>query len=95
VFSGPTAERRARDYFEALKGGSIKNAEGYKRRRKTDRYDDFCMLPGHTDEEILFFGGKDYLPLFCSLTDAIRGTKIVFYNSATTPAPAVIRIDTS
>jgi hypothetical protein len=37
------------------------------------------------DDEILFFGGKDYLPLFCSLTDAIRVKKTVFYNSARVP----------
>jgi hypothetical protein len=40
------------------------SAERYKRRRKTDHYEDFCMLPSETDEEILFFGGKDYFPLF-------------------------------
>jgi hypothetical protein len=61
------------------------NAEGYKRRRKADRYDDLCMLPDHTDEAILFFGGKDYLPLFCTLTDTIRSTKVGFYNSIRTP----------
>ena len=61
------------------------SAEAYKRRRKADRCDDFCMLPKNTDDEIVFFGGKDYLPLFCSLTDTIRGTKIVFYNSAASP----------
>ena len=36
-------------------------------------------------DDIVFFGGKDYLPLFCSLTDTIRSKKIVFYNSATFP----------
>jgi hypothetical protein len=61
------------------------SAEDYKRRRKTDRYDDFCTLPVETDGNILFFGGKDYLPLFCALTKAVRGRKIVFYNSATAP----------
>jgi hypothetical protein len=61
------------------------SAEGYKRRRKTDHYIDFRMLPDETDEEILFFGGKDYLPLFCSLTNAIKTTKTVFYNSAQRP----------
>ena len=43
------------------------------------------MLPEQTDEDILFFGGKDYLPLFCSLTDAIRSKKTAFYNSAPLP----------
>jgi hypothetical protein len=61
------------------------SAEGYKRRRKPDRYDDFRMLPNDVAEEIVFFGGKDYLPLFCSLTSAIRSKKTVFYNSARRP----------
>jgi hypothetical protein len=61
------------------------SAEAYKRRRKADRYEDFCMLSGHTHEGTVFFGGKDYVPLFCSLTDTIRGKKIVFYNSTHTP----------
>jgi hypothetical protein len=61
------------------------SAEAYKRRTKADRYQDFQMLPDQTDEEIRFFGGKDYLPLFCSVTDAIRSRKIAFYNSAQVP----------
>src|SRR5690242_6943739 len=43
------------------------SAEPYKRRRKTDKYDDFCLLPEDTDDQVVFFGGKDYLPLFCKL----------------------------
>jgi hypothetical protein len=31
--------------------------------------DRFCMLRQDTDDEILFFGGKDYVPLFCTLRD--------------------------
>ncbi|MEO8100239.1 MAG: hypothetical protein ABI811_21235, partial [Acidobacteriota bacterium] len=61
------------------------SAEDYKRRRKADRYDDFRMLPNETNDEIVFFGGKDYLPLFCSLTNGIRGKRTVFYNSGHTP----------
>lgn len=61
------------------------SAEPYKRRRKADHYDDFRMLLDRADDEIVFFGGKDYLPLFCSLTNAFRGRKTVFYNSALPP----------
>jgi len=60
-------------------------AEPYKRRRKTDHYHDFRMLPQDTGEEILFFGGKDYLPLFCSLTNGTKGKRTIFYNSASAP----------
>jgi hypothetical protein len=69
-------------YYDITFGQS---AASYKRRRKTDRYEDFCMLPAATNDEILFFGGKDYLPLFCSLTAGIKSKKVIFYNSAQPP----------
>jgi hypothetical protein len=62
------------------------SAEPYKRRRKTDNYRDLCMLPAHAHDEIIFFGGKDYLPLFCSLTSAMKTPKRVFYNSKSIPS---------
>jgi hypothetical protein len=74
------------------------SADGYKRRRKTDCYDDFRMLAHDTDEEIVFFGGEDYLPLFCSLTSAVRTRKTIFYNSAQRPQVtgcAIRRFDTT
>jgi hypothetical protein len=61
------------------------SAEGYKRRRKTDRYRDVCLLPANENSEIVFLGGKDYVPLFCSLTSAVRNKRTVFYNSAFPP----------
>jgi hypothetical protein len=61
------------------------SADGYKRRRKADRYQDFRMLPDDVRDEIVFFGGKDYLPLFCSLTSSINTKKTAFYNSACAP----------
>jgi hypothetical protein len=61
------------------------SADAYKRRRKTDQYDDLRMLRNDTEDDIVFFGGKDYLPLFCSLTDTNRSRKIVFFNSTGIP----------
>jgi hypothetical protein len=61
------------------------SAEGYKRRRKGDRYRDFCMLPNQVDKEIVFLGGKDYVPLFCSITASVQTGKTVFFNSACPP----------
>jgi len=61
------------------------SADAYKRRRQTDRYLDFQMLPCQTHEPVVFFGGKDYLPLFCALTASIRTTRTAFYNSAKIP----------
>lgn len=61
------------------------SADGYKRRRKTDNYDDFCMLPSDLTGPVLFFGGKDYVQLFCSLTARCPASRIVFYNSQVRP----------
>jgi len=61
-------------------------AEPYKRRRKGDPYRDMCMLQEDTSEPIVFFGGKDYLPLFCLLTKNVKGQRTVFYNSSHAPA---------
>jgi hypothetical protein len=61
------------------------SAEGYKRRRKGDRYRDFCMLPQHQGEKIIFLGGKDYIPLFCSITSDMHDEKTVFFNSGRPP----------
>jgi len=61
------------------------SAAEYKRRRKADRYRDFCMLPADDNIEIVFLGGRDYVPLFCSLTSAMRNTRTIFYNSALPP----------
>lgn len=60
------------------------NAEPYKRRRKKDVYHDFSMLPDDGDD-VVFLGGKDYLPLFCHLTAETRCMKTVFYNSVNRP----------
>ncbi|MCZ6860067.1 MAG: hypothetical protein O7I42_07295, partial [Alphaproteobacteria bacterium] len=61
------------------------SADKYKRRRKIDRYDDLCMMPADNGQPVVFFGGKDYVSLFCSLTERINGQRHVYYNSANAP----------
>ena len=61
------------------------DADAYKRRRRSDIYSDFHYLTD-SNEEVMFFGGKDYLPFFCQLTDSVRARRIVFYNSRITPS---------
>jgi hypothetical protein len=68
------------------------SAEDYQRRRKTDVYADLCMLPDTTNEPIVFFGGKDYVPLFCKLTKSIKSERTIFYNSAQLPAAPGCRL---
>lgn len=64
---------------------SARGPDAYKRRRRVDKYLDLCLLPEQTREHIVFFGGKDYLPLFCALTARIKGPKTVFFNSIQLP----------
>jgi hypothetical protein len=74
------------------------SADNYIRRRKTDVYHDFSMLPANSVEDIYYFGGKDYVAQFCRLTSRHDGRRIVFYNSSVHPqAPGceVSRYETS
>jgi hypothetical protein len=75
-------------YYDITFSPSARNADAYKRRRRGDGYQDLCMLPPQTREHILFFEGKDYLPLFCTLTSSVKSRKTVFYNSARLPQAA-------
>lgn len=59
-------------------------AEPYVRRRKNQQYKDFSMLPAGANGPIVFFGGRDYVPLFTKLA-ARAEHKIVFHNSAVAP----------
>ena len=55
------------------------NVEKHQRRSKRDAYSDFCMLPDDTAKPVVFFGGKDYVGLFCELTARVQGPRHVFY----------------
>jgi hypothetical protein len=66
-------------------------ADAYKRRRKSDPYDDLAMIDLASSDQLIFFGGKDYLPLFCRLTEGYAGERIVGYNAKTAPQKAGIR----
>ena len=73
-------------------------APPFKRRRKSDSYRDFCMLPDDCDD-VAFVGGKDYLPLFVALSKEVAGDKIILFNSSVTPLLPIgykpIRYDTT
>ena len=66
-------------------------AEPFQRRRPSDAYADFNMLEGRSDEPVAFFGGKDYLPLFCRLTENTAGRRIAVFNSVTEPQAHGVR----
>jgi hypothetical protein len=42
-------------------------------------------LPQGSDEDLYFFGGEEYVPLFCRLTAAHPGRRIVYHHSANPP----------
>ena len=63
-------------------------AEPFRRRAPTDEYADLCMLPANSEEDLYFFGGEEYVPMFCRLTAAHRGRRIVCYDSANPPEAA-------
>ncbi len=75
------------------------SADDYKRRSRREQYDDLCMLSQDVTDDVVFFGGKDYLPLFCHLTQNYRGQRHIFFNSARIPPEAaccnLIRYPTS
>ena len=80
-------------YYDITFSPSARGTDAYKRRRKGDRYNDYCMLPEGTEDETLFFGGKDYIPLFCALTRGIRGIRKVFHSSRQAPeAPSCVHV---
>jgi hypothetical protein len=58
---------------------TFKPVERYKHRLAADSYDDFCHLSGSEVGPLVYFGGKDYLPLFHKLTCSLRCEKIVFF----------------
>lgn len=61
------------------------SADKYKKRNKLDSYNDFYFLSNNCNDDLVFFGGKDYLPLFSKLTGNYYGNKVAFYNSKTVP----------
>ena len=69
------------DYAISLDPG----AEPWRRRGPDDGYADFCMLPAQSDEDLYFIGGAAYLPLFCRLTAAWPGRRIVFHPAVRPP----------
>ncbi len=60
------------------------SADHHKRRRHADAWQDFCHLED-TGEPIIFFGGQDYLPLFCRLTAGFTSPRTVFHRASAAP----------
>ena len=63
-----------------------RNVEPCKHRGRRDIYEDF-QLPYGIVDPIVFFGGRDYIPLFCRLTANAKGHRTVFYAGNKPAAP--------
>lgn len=72
-------------YYDITFSPEAKGENGYKRRRASDPYDEDFPFSEDAQEEVVFFGGKDYLKLFVKLTGAVSSQRKVYYNSKITP----------
>ncbi|MYB35262.1 MAG: hypothetical protein F4X92_09130 [Gammaproteobacteria bacterium] len=55
------------------------NVEPYKRRSTRDKYNDIRLPDGISEQPIVFFGGRDYISLFCELTNSAAGPRTIYY----------------
>ena len=68
-------------------------ADRHQRRGQQDHYADWRMLPADTDRPVVFLGSRNYVPLFCNLTDGMApGLRYVFYNTNRAPAAPGCRL---
>lgn len=57
----------------------------HKHRKKRDVYEDFAFLPQDQTDPLVFLGGKNYLAMFCQLTQEYKERRIAFYNAKVEP----------
>jgi hypothetical protein len=79
--------------YDITFASAVKKAAPWKHRRRTDSYSDLRQLPETSSDDIVFLGGKDYVPLFCQLTSNAAGERVVFYNSDTPPPAPGCRLE--
>jgi hypothetical protein len=73
-------------YYDITFSHSVKRkAEPYKFRKKEGLWNDLCQFPIESEEDTIFFGGKDYVLMFCALTRSYRGRRLLFYNAEIPP----------
>jgi hypothetical protein len=68
----------------------VRSADLHKRRSTRDMFADFAQLADSSDEPVVFLGGKDYLPLFRSLTRPVTAEKIVPFRCAPDASAAIL-----
>lgn len=65
---------------------TFSQAEPFKRRGRREAFADFS-LPLGIEDDIVFFGGRGYVELFCRLTAHAKGHRTVFYAANKVEAP--------
>ncbi len=81
IYSHHELVKKLLDYDITFSAGT----DAYKRGCPQGCYENLAMLLKDTEKPVVFRGGKDYIPLFCSLTEGVRSRRTVFYNSDTEP----------
>jgi hypothetical protein len=51
-------------------------ADNFIRRLKRDTFCDLSLIPANTSEQVVFFGSKEYVPLFAALTGGVNLRRI-------------------
>ena len=64
---------------------SNSKVEQYKRRYRKDKFEDWNCLPKDPKGPIVFLGGNNYRPLFCTLAESRDCRKVVFYKAQEQP----------
>ena len=67
-----------------------RNVQPYKRRNPRETFEDFGWACD-VEEDIVFFGGRDYVSLFCKLTANAKGHRTVFYAGSAIEVPGCTR----
>jgi hypothetical protein len=71
--------------YDITLSAQAKKKAPWKFRSKGDHYEDFCQLTVNSTDSIVYFGGKDYIRLLCTLTDGVNSKRTLFYNSDKAP----------
>ncbi|MGL2999401.1 hypothetical protein [Flavobacterium sp. RSSB_23] len=56
-----------------------------RRNFNTTQYQDFNQLDKNDDNDIVFIGSPDYIPLFIHLTENLKNRKIIYWKKKNTP----------
>jgi hypothetical protein len=71
--------------YDITFSSAVKKPAPWKFRNREDHYEDFSHIPQDCTDHVHFFGGKDYVALFCRLTSDVAGRRTIYFNSSAAP----------